>query len=106
MTLDAPILVQNDMAVPGQRIFRTGHDAELFLAGHADFNPPYLRPIILDVNPCLFDTLKTRFMGGGAGQHTQPAVSAVALSDFEHGPFSLLEFDEAAQPCSGSHLHS
>jgi hypothetical protein len=97
MTLRAFSLIKHDMVAPGQGLLRTGHDAELLLAGDADFNPAHLGPVVLDVNPCHFDALQPGFVGGGAGQHAQSAVSATASFEFEHGFSRLLE-------CFDSHL--
>jgi len=84
VTLGALLLVQHDMAVPGEGVFRAGPDTETFLAGNADVNDTNLGPVILDMDPGPLGALLSRLVGRGAGQHAQSAIGATLLLEFEH----------------------
>ena len=89
---DALIFIKDDMTIPGQRLSRTRFNAWMVFAGDTNMDAADIRPVILDMNPCLLDTLQARFMGRGTGQHAQSAIGAATLLDFEHRRLSSSEY--------------
>jgi len=92
VTLGTLLLVQDDVAVPDESVFRAGLDTESFPAGNADVNGTDLRPVILDMDPGPLGALLLRLVGRSAGQHAQSAIGATLLLESEHRHVSFWNY--------------
>lgn len=92
MAFRAFLLIEHNVPIPGQSVLGAGHYAQLLFTGYTDMDTNNFRPVILNHDPGLLDTLQTLLMSLGTGQHAESAIGAVAFFELKHCEFSWSGF--------------